>query len=529
MSRIIVVVFLALLQNLCYAQSGKIDSSFGINGSIHTDFFAKNDQSKALVIQADGKIVLGGYATTIKNEDFAAVRYKKNGTIDSTFGSFGKIVIQVDTQSDNLSDVLLQSDGKILLTGYSQVGYGAEDFAVVRCNTDGSLDNSFGKNGKITTPVGTGLDMSSCSVLQPDGKIVLAGYTANGSGGDVALVRYNSNGSLDNSFNSTGIVTTDFSGYVDFAYDVALQKDGKIVIAGASTIGTKDVYLIARYNANGRLDSSFGTNGFVRTAIGSVADYGQSLLVLPDGKIVVGGSTNYPSSQPNLFHSDGVLIRYNSNGTVDNSFGIQGKVTIKYREGLNYIRNMALQPDGKIVLIGTTDSLIGTTELAMTRLNPNGTLDTTFGIKGKVITSVYDGSIPSSLTGATDIKLQTDAKILVSGFVLYPNGTDFALIRYINDFKLGIFDFKKDNKSVLFYPNPINSKSCLEYTLDKTEAIDISITDLNGRIVASPVINQVQSAGNHKQIVELPQELPAGQYILSIRSANGVVTVRIVK
>lgn len=517
------------LQNLCYAQSGKIDSSFGISGSIHTDFFANNDQAKALVIQADGKILLGGYVTTIKNEDFAAVRYKKNGAIDSSFGNFGKIVIQVDTQSDNVSDILLQSDGKILLTGYAQVGYGAEDFAVVRCNTDGSLDNSFGKNGKITTPIGVGLDISYCSVLQPDGKIVLAGYMGNGNGGDVAIVRYNSNGSLDNSFNSTGIVTTDFSGYKDCAFDVALQKDGKIVIAGVSTIGIKDVYLIARYNANGRVDSSFGTNGFVRTAIGSVADYGQSLLVLPDGKIVVGGSTNYPSSQPNLFHAEGVLIRYNSNGTVDNSFGILGKVAIRYREGLNYVRNMALQPDGKIVLVGTTDSLIGTIESAMARLNTNGTLDTTFGIKGKVITSVYDGSIPSSLTGGTDIKLQTDAKILVSGFVLYPNGTDFALIRYINDFKLGVIDFTEGNKSLLFYPNPIQSKSCLEYTLDKTDNISISIADLRGRVISSPVTNEVQSAGNHKQIIELPQDLPTGQYILSIRSANGVVSVKIIK
>lgn len=524
MRRIIIGVFLILLQNLCYAQSGKIDSTFAAIGVVHTDFFSANDQAQALAIQADGRIVVAGYATN-HNQDFATARYKKNGTLDSTFGRFGKVVIPVDTQNDFASNVLLQTDGKILLTGYAQVGYGAEDFAVVRLKVDGALDNNFGLNGKVTTPIGTGLDVAWCSLLQPDGKIVLAGYVANGSGGDVGIVRYNNNGSLDYSFNGTGIVTTDFSGDYDIVRSVALQPDGKIVIAGSSTIGNKYVYLIARYNSNGKVDSSFGVHGCIKTAVGSTEDDVSTLMIQPDGKIVVGGA----SYRSNLLETDIVLIRYNANGTVDNSFGTSGRVIIAYRRGLNFIRSMALQPDGKIVLVGLTDSLIGTTELAMARLNTNGTPDTTFGIKGKVITSVYDGSIPSTLTGGTDIKLQTDAKILVSGFVLYPNGTDFALIRYINDFKLGIMDFTEGNKSLLFYPNPIQPKSCLEYTLDKTETISISITDLSGRIIASPVTNEVQSAGNHKQTIELPQDLPTGQYLLSIRSANGFVSVKIIK
>ena len=209
------------------------------------------------------------------------------GDLDTTFGTGGKVTTDFGGSPVGFS-VAIQSDGKIVVAGYSNVG-GTFGFALARYNTNGSLDATFGTGGKVTTNYG-GDDRGYSLAIQSDGKIVVAGYSNAGGTFDFALARYNTNGSLDTSFSAGGKVTTDFGGSDDLGRSVALQGDGKIVVAGDSNVGSTFDFALARYNTNGSLDTSFGAGGKVTTDFGGSGDGGRSVALQGDGKIVVAGN-----------------------------------------------------------------------------------------------------------------------------------------------------------------------------------------------------------------------------------------------
>ena len=225
------------------------------------------------------------------------------GDLDTSFDTDGKVTTAIGSGLDAATSIALQSDGKIVVAGQSVIG-GNDDFAVVRYNTDGSLDTSFGTDGKVTTAIGAGSDAASSIALQSDGKIVVAGYSVIGGIKNFAVVRYNTNGSLDTSFGTGGKVTTAIGNGGDIAYSIALQSDGKIVVAGYSLIAEFGDFSVVRYNTNGSLDTSFGTGGKVTTAIGAGNDFANSMALQSDGKIVVVG---YYDNGDNL---DFVVVRY---------------------------------------------------------------------------------------------------------------------------------------------------------------------------------------------------------------------------
>jgi len=226
--------------------SGSLDTSFSTDGKVTTAFGTSNDVATSVAIQSDGKIVAAGYSYNGANYDFALVRYNMDGSLDSTFGTGGKVTTAFGTGDDGAKSVAIQSDGKIVAAGYSDNGANY-DFALVRYNTDGSLDSTFGTGGKVTTAVGTGTDNAKSVAIQSDGKIVAAGYSYNGANFDFALVRYNTDGSLDSTFGTGGKVTTAFGTSNDEAYSVAIQSDGKIVAAGSSNNGANYDFALVRY------------------------------------------------------------------------------------------------------------------------------------------------------------------------------------------------------------------------------------------------------------------------------------------
>jgi uncharacterized delta-60 repeat protein len=235
-------------------------------------------------------------------------------------------------------------------------------FAVARYNPDGSLDTTFGTNGKVTTDFNNRPDNLNALALQPDGKIVAAGISLNFANFyNFGLARYNPDGSLDASFGSGGKVTTDFFGFDgedDEAFAVAVQTDGKIIAAGTANL--RGDFGLARYNADGSLDASFGTGGKVTTDFNGKADVGSSMTLQPDGKIIVAGIANVTAPPPNAQNTSGdfALARYNTNGTLDSSFGNGGKVTTDFSGSLDAANAVALQPDGKIVAAGAADNSI---------------------------------------------------------------------------------------------------------------------------------------------------------------------------
>ncbi|MBL4693237.1 MAG: cadherin-like domain-containing protein, partial [Magnetovibrio sp.] len=393
-------------------------------GKAVTDFGTASEAGHAGIVQSDGKLVMVG-----KNGNFALTRYNTDGTPDVSFGTNGKVSTVIGSSSSGASDVVQQSDGKILVTGSSFSASTSNDFALIRYNVDGTLDTTFGTGGKTTVVMGNRSDSANSIALQTDGKAVVGGYTGIATSKVYfALSRHNTDGTLDTTFGASGKVVTAVGTGSAVMNDVVIQSDGKIVAVGygLGSAGNNDFALV-RYTANGTLDTTFGTagTGKVLTAIGSGLDSAFKAVVQSDGKIIAVGYNVSTTGR------DFALVRYNVDGTLDTSFGPNGtgKVTTSFGAGIDMASDVVLQPDGKIVVAGQSHN--GTDyDYALSRYNVDGTLDTTFGTAGtgKVTTAVGSGAD----TGSSVI-LQSDGSIIVTGTSNNGTNNDFAAVHYNAD------------------------------------------------------------------------------------------------
>jgi uncharacterized delta-60 repeat protein len=332
------------------------------------------------------------------------------GSLDSSFNRDGKLITTIGRSSVALS-VAIQSDGKIVVAGLGGMLL-TPDFALTRFTVNGRLDDSFAVKGRARTDFGGEEGVFSVAI-QNDQKIVAVGWTQF-DGVDVALARYQSNGNLDSAFGKNGKVVTDFGGG-EFGTSVCIQADKKIVVGGYSYNGMYDRLALARYKPNGKPDSTFGKNGQVITDLGKNA-YCFSIAIQPDGKIVAAGSLSNGSDD------DFVLVRYKTNGRVDSSFGVNGKVVTDFgaNEG-DFANSVVIQTDGKIIAAGSTTRNY---DFALARYKINGKPDSTFGLNGKVTTD-FGGS-----DSGFSVALQADGKLVMSGGTNNGTGKNFALARY---------------------------------------------------------------------------------------------------
>jgi uncharacterized delta-60 repeat protein/RHS repeat-associated protein len=359
------------------SSDGTLDSGFGSSGTVVTSISEPGLAGRRVMRGFGGKI----YAAGTSSGDFALTRYNEDGSLDTAFGSSGVVTTSFGG-TDVAYGMAIQEDGKVILVGSS-----SGSFAIARYNTDGTLDNSFDSDGKVTT---TGLGDAYGVAIQADGKIVVAGWV----GSDFSVARYNSDGSLDTSFDGDGKLTTNIGTSHDEAYDVAIQSDGKIVVAGKK--GLSGSFALARYNTDGSLDTSFDSDGIVTT---SGTGDGYSLAIQPDGKILLAGEFDGGGV------IDFVIARYNTNGSLDTSFDADGKVTTDFG-GSEGAYSITLQNDGKIVAAGYK----GTTHFALARYNSNGSLDTSFDTDGKLTTQIGTSSY------ALSVMIQPDGKIVAAGY-----------------------------------------------------------------------------------------------------------------
>ena len=232
-----------------YQSNGSPDTNFGSGGKVITDIGAnRHDDARGLGIQTDGKIVVAGWSidnpgSGSPNNDFALVRYDQNGVLDAGFGIAGKVISDLGSPADEANALAIQSDGKIVVAG----GVQGADFAVARYDTSGILDMGFGNNGVAITPVGGNRDFATAVKIQTDGKILIAGISETGGNVDFALVRHDQDGSLDANFGSGGTVISDLGSNLDVAYALAIQADGKIVVAGGTSLNGNQDIAVARY------------------------------------------------------------------------------------------------------------------------------------------------------------------------------------------------------------------------------------------------------------------------------------------
>jgi uncharacterized delta-60 repeat protein len=302
-------------------------------------------RASSVAIQPDGKIAVAGGL----NGDFALARFNKDGSPDTAFGNAGLATTDFfgSGTNDFAWNLDLQADGKIVLVGDAD---NAGWLALARFNPDGSLDTTFGNNGKIAPGIGPGQEQGFAVRVQPDQKIVAVGQAYMGAvtKNDFAVVRFKADGSLDETFGNSGKVITDFNDEFDLASDVIIQPDGKIIAAGEASFK----FGLARYNADGSVDDAFGSGGKVTTSFFGRGDRAVALALQPDGKIIAGGNAVITGGDGTVAVRDFALARYTPGGSLDATFGQAGKITTGFG-GDSFATCLAIQPDGKLVAAGT--------------------------------------------------------------------------------------------------------------------------------------------------------------------------------
>jgi len=428
---ITILIMAAAVVGHAQTTAGNLDPTFGTGGTVRTDFAGNIDQANAVVIQPNGQIIAAGssFSNSKTVEDFIVARYNANGSLDKRFGKNGKITTDFFRNVDSISAVAIQPDGAIVVAGFAQLGGSGGTprvFALARYRNDGTPDTSFGNGGALTTSFGGNFAAASALMLQPDGKIVVAGTVdfnpaLPGSGLDFALARYNSNGTLDGSFGTGGKVVFDFFGSFDQANAAVLQPDGKIIVVGSASYDSnnRDIgFALARFNTDGSIDFGFGTGGKQITDFFGAGAKANGIVLQPDGKFVVAGTASDSATRP--VATDIALARYNADGSLDSAFGTAGETAIPFPDSATEQGNaVAVLPDGKIIVAGTAFKTFATPpDFAIVSYNSDGSL---IGVK------------TNDIAGGTDeglgLAVQSDGKVVVAGRSFRSN-FDLTLARY---------------------------------------------------------------------------------------------------
>jgi uncharacterized delta-60 repeat protein len=441
-ARTLLVPLVLLLGFLAFPSAalgaGALDPTFDGDGKVVADL-GGNDSASDVVVQSDGKFVtVGRSGGELTPDDFALTRHNVDGSLDTSFGGDGKVLTDFGTESDSASGVAIQSNGKIVAAGTN-----GGDFALARYDPNGDLDPTFDGDGKVVTDFGDSFDQAYDVAIQSDGKIIAVGNSdrlPNGERdfGNFGLARYNADGSLDAGFDGDGLVVTDFAGG-DYGAGVAIQPDGKIVVGGGTCVCDyyyPGYYLaLARYNPDGSLDPAFGENGKVigcprsgSECVAGAEASGYGVAIQSNGKIVAAGSSWYDCFNSQYCYdptSDFALWRYNADGTADTSFDGDGSLQTDFGGGYDTAYGVAIQGDGKIVAAGRTD-IGGDFDFALTRYLSDGSLDPNFHFDGRVVTD-FGGS-----DRARAVAIGSGGRIVAAGVteLAGSNDGDFALARY---------------------------------------------------------------------------------------------------
>jgi uncharacterized delta-60 repeat protein len=406
----------AICASSALAGPGELDPTFGDGGKSEITTF-RSELISDILLQPYGKYLVAGTLNAASEDAFVARITPTQGTLDPTYGGGGGFSrLDFSGGADIGGGMVLQPDGKIDITGQATTsgpGGGIRAFAAQLVNPGGTLDPAYGGGTGFTTsrfnPLGVGGDADGARAAVAQGSnIIVAGVSNHGGQTDMAVARVsNPSGGLDNTFAGGGTVRLiDFGGgSLDFGHSVALTPDGKIVVAG-TTGPTLTTIGVARLTPNGDLDNSFNGNGKA-TVPGTVG----ALAVQSDGKIVVGGGSG----------GNFTAARFDTDGNLDQSFGSGGRASVDFGTNADAVNDIAIQPDGKIILAGEGNGF----EVA--RLQPNGSLDSTFGNGGKTTVTFKGGD------SAQRLALQPDGKIVIAGVGNVLPNTDLALARLQGD------------------------------------------------------------------------------------------------
>ena len=495
----LLLVCMCCLACTCYGQEAFFDPTFGVGGKTIVPISSTSEGSfSSIALQPDGRIIAAG----IIMGKATIARFKENGTPDTSFATNG---FYTGPNYSRIYDLALQPDGKIVAAGNVMTSFGNDDFLAIRLTSSGSPDLTFGSTGIVNIEVSGYNDRCHSVALQGDGKIVMAGE---GGSFKVGVSRLQATGIVDSSFGVNGVVVD--IGAAILGDGLAIAPDGKIVVGGHGLATQDYALMVIRYSTDGTRDTSFDHTGLVYTIAGEPeSNFGASLSVQPDGKILMAGTGSFTPNGANF-----VVVRYNSDGSLDPTFGSSGIAHVDVPGGNDALGRMYLKPDGKMLLVGSSESTSGKKDIAIACMKDNGIKDDLFGSAGAIVTAIRDIS-----DYGADIVLQTDNKVVIAGTSFENIGSTWygepAIARYMTIVSGIDVIVETENSRIVLYPNPASTETNV-ISPRSEKIVSICAFDSQGRKIELKI--QVQGTINIDQ-------LPSGHYTFKIVFVDGSVSV----
>lgn len=503
---------------------GSLDLNFDTDGRVAIPFATGPALGYSVIERFNTDIYLVGRCETTSGENIAISRIKTDGSLDLSFDGDGKILASEGAYTAAYGGTR-EAGGKVIVTGHTGSSSSDHDLMVARFNTDGTLDNTFGNGGFVSTTFTPGSPSRGWDVsIQSDGKIIVAGW----SGDQVAIARYLNSGGLDPSFSVDGKILLDFSSGADWAHSVALADDGDIYVVGGFELSNQDRgFLIGRLNSDGTLDNAFGNQG--RKIILSPGPAGPSdgwgCIVDNSNRLVFVGAmaVNSNTTEP-------VIFRLENDGDLDTTFSADGFLQLNsiFWIGGGYYDIVQLE-DNKYLCAGFCYQNSTSEKWLIDSVLENGSPDQGFGLGGGL--PFFSGSPNQRARSIIRQEINGSTLVTVGGYAqeTVNDPMVFAAARLYPNLTVGILEFGPATTTLNIYPNPISESATLTYTLAEAEELTIALHDLQGRALATYLDGKDMPAGEHTQTITLPEDLAAGNYLVVLSSPKGRFTIQVGK
>lgn len=498
------VLFISLKLN---SQSNKLDVNFGENGLVTTKLQSRIVWSNASALTENDEIIVAGSSYINEGDkqisSICLVKYTAGGIIDKSFGKDGLAEFS-NSKFMEINSIVLNQRGEIIVGGSSNID-DKSIFLVCKFTPEGKIDSSFNNKGFVAFNFNnSNVNILTTVKLCDDNSILLMGYTHNGSNNDFAIAKLDENGFFKSEFGNNGKVVYDLTNGTDNCYGATIQKDGKILLVGHSGLSRYSASSLIRIFPTGELDKTFGENGVVFLNTTGVNEYGTTIGLQNDEKILV-----CTMSKRGL-----IVSRLIQTGAYDSAFSNNGVLIVDSL--LNVVNDLIVLPDNKLIVIGSIISNIDVSNFGLVKITETGLLDNSFGKNGLLETSL------ENFSNATSGKLQKNNKLVVVGST-YSNQkiSKFALARYILDFNTGVIDFNTSGiDQILFFPNPVKSEASLKYELLNDMKITISLYNSNNKLISVLVNGQKRIKGENIEKLKFSEGLPNDIYFVVITSGK---------
>ena len=517
------LILVALLPFLSNAQDGTLDTSFGDNGTV-VETFSNADSEFLDILKTNDALYATGFSSTTGNEKISVAKFDLNGNLDTSFGDNGLLVLDIGSFDGRATTILQQADEKLVVAGWTRFG-NKDQYVVARVNLDGTIDSDFATDG-IATGSFSGSSFAEDEIMEAgflsDEKIVFAGRSYNGSSEDGFVGCLNTDGSLNTDFGNGGSVIIDFPGGPpsEVATALAINDQDEIFIGGTVSLefGEERSLFVTKVDANGTIDTNFGDSGSSIYTINPNTIAGLNALAIDaQGRVLTGGGAFDTDELDNNFF----LTRFNPNGSLDNSFGNNGIVVLQ-KSSNEAISDLEILDNEVILAAGSTGGF--NSRFLMARLGPNGNQDMSFGTDG--FSSLL---VESTFNGMRGIAID-DGCVYGAGFGYDGDIYKSVIAKFFNQNPISnIEDSPSIEVSIAIFPNPISSEFFMEFQLLNASKVSIQLADFSGKIIASLLPQTHFPKGSQKLRLTLPNDISSGHYQVMVQVNEELMTSKVVK